>query len=67
MVLKWLRNIVIVFDISVLLCLVLKGVAVAEGSKLLRAELVGANSRAMIEVGWVLFGEPELKVNENGP
>lgn len=66
MVLKWSRNTVIVFDISVLFCLALKEVAAVEGSKLLRAELVGTNSRAVIEVGWVLFGGSELKVTENG-
>lgn len=54
-------------EISILFCLALKVViVVAVGSKLLRAERMDANSRAMIEVGWGLVGECELKMMENG-
>lgn len=53
-------------EISVLFCLALKVVVVvAVGSKLLRAECMGANSRAMTEVGWGLVGESELEMMEN--
>lgn len=51
-------------EISVLFYLALKVVAV--GSKLLRAESVGANSRAMIEESWGLVREFEVKIMENG-
>lgn len=54
-------------EISILFSLALKVViVVAVGSKLLRAERMDANSRAMIEVGWGLVGECELKMMENG-
>lgn len=62
MVLKWLSSIVTVSDISVVFCLALKVV----GSKLLRAECVGINSRVMIEVGLGLVGESELEMMGNG-
>lgn len=54
-------------EISILFSLALKVViVVAVGSKLLRAERMDANSRAMIEVGWGLVGESELEMMENG-
>lgn len=53
-------------EISVLFCLALKVVVVVTvGSKLLRAECMGANSRAMTEVDWGLVGESELEMMEN--
>lgn len=60
------ENIATVSEISVLFYLALKVVAVAVGSKLLRAESVSANSRAMIGESMGLVGESEVKIMENG-